>query len=506
MTATPCIAFSGIPESHKDALRSYYETNGKRIVVWSPNISSLVCSSKESWKTREAERLGISMVLYTTVPYQEAKPLWADQYKPTKLTEVVGHAEQIRQLTAWLTGFPTSNRIALLSGPPGIGKTTVAHLASVAAGYEVIERNASDERSGTTVRALLETATQSAHVGKKRVLIMDEVDGSDRGGVAELARLGKAATFPILCIANERSAPKLRPLVAVAMDVRFARPSKFTIAKFLHSRLPARSVGELELLVEQSGNDIRSCWNALQFASSKRMTDTGKDGLLRTDAFSATGRLFRADGTLNDRSSLVFVDYGLVPLMVQEGYVAAAERGVAERGVAERGVADSVDRCAQAAESIGLADILDKRIRRSQSWDLMTHSVMATVAAATLAKGPAPFQIWPQWLGKQSKRTKHFTWIRTMETRSGLSFLDSRELLCARLFRSGRTATEIVDDLVALRLTRDDMMDTLTEVTLSAATLDSKVKAAVTREWNKRCGKALTEKKEAEEVSDVEDF
>jgi hypothetical protein len=36
--------------------------------------------------------------------------------------------------------------------------------------------------------------------------------------------------------------------------------------------------------------------------------------------------------------------------------------------------------------------------------------------------------------------------------------------------------------------------------------LDSKVKAAVTREWNKRCGKALTEKKEAEEVSDVEDF
>jgi hypothetical protein len=39
--------------------------------------------------------------------------------------------------------------------------------------------------------------------------------------------------------------------------------------------------------------------------------------------------------------------------------------------------------------------------------------------------------------------------------------------------------------------------------------LDSKVKAAVTREWNKRCGKALTEKKEAEEddaISDVDEL
>jgi len=495
------IAFSGIPESHKDALLSYYESQGKRIITWSPHISSLVCSAEAataSWKAKEAVRLGIPLTLYTTVPYTKAAaPLWVEDHKPKKLADVIGHTEQIRQLLAWLPTLAPS--IALITGPPGIGKTTVAHLVAAAAGYDVIERNASNERSGSAVRALLETSAKSGHVGRKRVLIMDEVDGSDRGGIAELARLGKNAAFPILCIANERSTPKLRPLLSVALDVRFARPSKFAIAKALHRHVPRQSLSDLETLVEHSGNDIRACWNALQFRSSAGE----KDSLLRMDAFSATGRLFHAAGTLNDRSSLVFVDYGLVPLMVQEGYVAAAGREPV----------DAMDRCAEAAEWIGIADLVEKRIRRSQSWELMTHATMATVAAATVARGAAPFQIWPQWLGKQSKRTKHKAWIRAMETRSGLSFLDSQDLLVARLFCPGQTATAIVEDLESLRLTRDDMMDTLTDITFTAVALDAKVKAAVTREWNKRCGKiekaekaAATEGEEEDVVSDEEEL
>jgi len=145
----------------------------------------------------------------------------------------------------------------------------------------------------------------------------------------------------------------------------------------------------------------------------------------------------------------------------------------------------------------------------------MTHATMATVAAATVARGAAPFQIWPQWLGKQSKRTKHKTWIRTMETRSGLSFLDSQDLLVARLFCPGQTATAIVEDLESLRLTRDDMMDTLTDVCFEEdaaqlKTLDTKTKTAITREWNKRSVKKGTEKAQEEDneeediVSDTE--
>lgn len=38
-------------------------------------------------------------------------------------------------------------RAILISGPPGIGKTTAAHLVAKLQGYDVVEMNASDTRS-----------------------------------------------------------------------------------------------------------------------------------------------------------------------------------------------------------------------------------------------------------------------------------------------------------------------------------------------------------------------
>jgi len=38
-------------------------------------------------------------------------------------------------------------RVALLHGAPGLGKTTLAHVVAKHAGYNVVEMNASDDRS-----------------------------------------------------------------------------------------------------------------------------------------------------------------------------------------------------------------------------------------------------------------------------------------------------------------------------------------------------------------------
>jgi len=48
-------------------------------------------------------------------------------------------------------GYPIK-RIALLSGPPGLGKTTLAHIGARHAGYNIVEVNASDERNPDTFR------------------------------------------------------------------------------------------------------------------------------------------------------------------------------------------------------------------------------------------------------------------------------------------------------------------------------------------------------------------
>lgn len=48
-------------------------------------------------------------------------------------------------------------RAVLISGPPGIGKTTAAHIAAKLKGYNAVEMNASDTRS----KKLLETGFRS---------------------------------------------------------------------------------------------------------------------------------------------------------------------------------------------------------------------------------------------------------------------------------------------------------------------------------------------------------
>ncbi len=61
----------------------------------------------------------------------------------------------------------------------------------------------------------------------KSCLIMDEVDGmsaGDRGGVGALTALIKKSKIPIICIANDRGAQKLKPLISATYNLTFKRP------------------------------------------------------------------------------------------------------------------------------------------------------------------------------------------------------------------------------------------------------------------------------------------
>ena len=73
----------------------------------------------------------------------------------------------------------------LLSGPPGYGKTTLAHIAAKQAGYHPMEINASDDRSGSAiVQRVLDAMEMKSVFGNNRpnLIILDEIDGAAASG------------------------------------------------------------------------------------------------------------------------------------------------------------------------------------------------------------------------------------------------------------------------------------------------------------------------------------
>ena len=485
-----------------------------RIIPWSPTISALLIGEDvcDRWKVLAAKKQGIPVIPFSTLK-SKAALLWADKYAPKKAKEIIGNTESINSLYEWLNEWTVEkDRAVLITGPPGIGKTTAAHLVAKLCKLDIIELNASTERSAKAIKDVFKEASDASHIGKKRVVIMDEVDGmssGDRGGIGALAGMIKTCSFPIICIANERGTPRLRPLTSACKEIKFFRPVRSIVAKSLMKTIVMAeglkiSLGDLEELCERNGNDIRQILNFLQFHLSSSSKGKTKDELLRIDVFSATGRLFGFEGNPITRSENCWVDYSMVPLMVAEGYAGAVAKS---RGSDE----ERLQRLVAASDLISEYDMIDQRIHRKNEWSLLPAAMTIVSYAAAATKGPAPFQLFPSVLGKMSKRAKHVRLYKELARRVGSSAVDMCDAVNTyRTCLFGlKDAEAVCDTLVGYGLSRDIMMDTLTETVFtgdeSSVAMDSKLKSAVTRAWKKR-GIVESEKATGDDEDLVDDY
>jgi replication factor C subunit 1 len=473
----------------------------------------------ESWKYKQALKNGNPIIRVgqhkPKVMEQEQeqeqkshkKELLVDKYRPKTISDVIGHKNEIQQITTWLqsweNSFPTERGI-LVTGPPGIGKTTTLHLIAQSLGYKVTEYNASDTRSVSILKGMIALGMKRL---QKEVIIMDEIDGlSERGGVGEIAAIIRKTNVPILCIANEKP-PKLKPIIGACLDLRFSRPVRSTIATALMKVAKQENIEinkiELETLCEKNGNDIRSILTRLEFYGSGTMkADADKDSTLRLDLFSATQKLIgNKKLTWDQASDLVFVDYHMVPLMVQEAYIASSKK--------------SLDDIVSASDLLSSGDMMNKKLYKTQDWSLLPLVVNTTVSVARTVSGPAPFQIFPQLLGKNSKRAKHQRLMDDMAKRTGHSSstmrLDYAEPM-RYIFTSGLKTDKpdikgTIQRMDSVKLTRDDLMDTLEQVGFKEIDIPTKVKTAFTREWNKchETEKNISAKKRKQIESDNEE-
>lgn len=384
--------------------------------------------------------------------------LWTVKYAPTAMNMICGNKGQVEKLQAWLRAWPMSLkssfkkpgkdgwgafRAVCLHGPPGIGKTTAAHLAAKLEGYDILESNASDTRSKklveTGLRGILDTTSLLGYFagdGKKvemerrrLVLIMDEVDGmsaGDRGGVGALAAVCKKNSIPIILICNDRRLPKMKPFDHVAYDLPFRRPTVDQIRQRImticfREKLKAPP-NVINALIEGSHADIRQVINMLStakldqdvmnFDSSKEMSKSWEKHVILKpwDIVSKIlgGGLFApsSTSTLNDKIELYFNDHEFSSLMLQENYLGTNPMLSNQQSDKEKNL-KMLELTDQAAESISDGDLVDRMIHGSQQqWALMpTHAVFSFVRPASFVSGSqAGSQTkFTSWLGNNSK-------------------------------------------------------------------------------------------------------
>lgn len=396
---------------------------------------------------------------------QQSSLTWTEKYRPKTPNEIVGNQQLVKQLHAWLAHWnekfldtgtkrngkkqndASAEKAAILSGSPGMGKTTAAKLVCQMLGFQAIEVNASDSRgkadakiskgiggsNANSIKELVSNEALSANMDRskhpKTVLIMDEVDGmsaGDRGGIADLIASIKISKIPIICICNDRYSQKLKSLVNYCSDLRFRKPRKQEIAKRLMQIANAEGleVNEiaLEELADRVNGDIRMAINQLQYMSlsmsvikyddiRQRLLSSAKDEDI--SPFTAVDKLFGFNGgklRMDERIDLSMSDPDLVPLLIQENYInyrpSSAGRDEVKR----------LSLIARAAESISDGDIFNVQIRRNQQWQLSQSSSLASciIPAAlmhgqreTLEQGERNFNRFGGWLGKNSTMGKN---------------------------------------------------------------------------------------------------
>ncbi|KAI3459626.1 hypothetical protein Pfo_016289 [Paulownia fortunei] len=322
---------------------------------------------------------------------------------------------------------PPEQKILLLCGSPGLGKTTLAHVAARHCGYRVVEINASDDRSSSTIEAKILDVVQMNSViadSKPKCLVIDEIDGalgdgkgaveiilqlvsaerkSDTGkeNVAQEAHSGRKSSRkkqrnsvllrPVICICNDLYAPALRPLRQVAKVHIFVQPTVSRVVNRLkyicYKEGVKTSSIALSALAEYTECDIRSCLNTLQFLNKKKeilnVLDISSQVVGRKDAsrsaFDIWKEIFQkrkgkqARKSNNSGSSMSKEFEFLYSMISNRGDYDLIMDGIHENILQLRYVDPVMQKTVQCLDNLVVSDITHRYIMRTQKMSLQVY-------------------------------------------------------------------------------------------------------------------------------------
>ncbi|MFA5061032.1 MAG: replication factor C large subunit [Candidatus Pacearchaeota archaeon] len=309
---------------------------------------------------------------------------WCEKYRVRKFSDIKSQSLAIDKTRIFLRSFP-KKKAAVLHGPPGVGKTSLAYAIASEIDAEILELNASDLRNKTKISEIIGPASQQRSLFKKhKIILVDEVDGvsavKDKGGLGELLVLIEKSAFPIILTANDIWQQKFNLLRQKSDLIQLKEVDYKVILEILKEVCEkencAVSSEVLTSISIKARGDIRAALNDLQMLSkmdSPELVREVEERNREQSIFTALQYIFK-NAKINEEMLKVFDN---VNMPIDEIFLWVEENLPLEYKGKE---------LVQALNALSLADVFRGRIQRQRHWRFMVYEYFLLGPAIAGAK------------------------------------------------------------------------------------------------------------------------